>query len=125
MTMQTAALEIPPMTFAELQARAIQRAHDERVHIFRVPGRPGVFRTCSKSNPHRRYTLVARAGVEACSCHGFEYRKNCKHVEALRNRLAREARRFGTAFDPTDDNAVLLTPHEERLLREAGELPAA
>jgi hypothetical protein len=110
------------MTFAELQARAIQRAHDERVHIFRVPGRPGVYRTRSKSNPYRRHTLVARDGVEACSCRGFEYRKNCKHVEALRNRLAREAGRSG---GPLDDESTLLSPYEGRLLRDAGEQPLA
>jgi hypothetical protein len=81
------------MSEAELQARAIARAHDERVHIFAVTGRPGVYRTRSKSDPMERHSLVARDGVEACSCRGFEYRKSCKHIEALRNRLGRESRR--------------------------------
>ncbi len=81
----------PIMSEAELQARAIDRAHRERVHIFRVPGRPGVFRTRSKSDPEKRHSLVVRDGAEACSCRAFAYRKVCKHVEALRNRLAREA----------------------------------
>jgi hypothetical protein len=78
------------MTEAELAARANQRAHTERVHIFRVPGRLGVYTTKSKSNPSERYSLVARDGVEACSCKGYECRRACRHVEALRNRLARE-----------------------------------
>ena len=88
------------MTRNELEARANQRAHDEHVHIFAVPGRPGVYTTRSKSEPDKRYTLVARDGVTACSCRGFEYRNSCKHVEALRNRLAREARRAGLALHP-------------------------
>jgi hypothetical protein len=50
-----------------------------------------VYTTKSKSGSGERYTLVARDGIEACSCKGFAYRQSCKHVEALRNRLAREA----------------------------------
>lgn len=79
------------MSPAQLEARAIQRARDEHVHIFAVPGRPGVYTTKSKSDPAERYTLVAKHGVLACACKGFAYRASCKHVEALRNRLAREA----------------------------------
>ncbi len=81
---------------AALEARAAQRAHDEHVYI-RATDRPGVYSTCSKSEPGRKYTLVAKNGVEACSCRGFEYRRSCKHREALRNRLAREARRAAPA----------------------------
>jgi hypothetical protein len=61
-----------PMSRAELEARAIQRAKDEHVHIRRT-ARPGV-----------SYTLVSRDGVEACSCKSYAYRGGCKHVEALR-----------------------------------------
>ncbi len=81
------------MTAAELEARAHARAHSEHVHIFIVPGRPGVYTTRSKSDPSERYSMVSRDGMEACSCKGFEYRASCKHIEALRNRLAREAGR--------------------------------
>jgi len=70
---------------AELAARAIQRATD----------RVGVYTTCSRSEPGTRHTLVARDGVTACSCRGYEYRQSCKHVEGLRARLAREAKRAG------------------------------
>lgn len=80
------------MTTAELQARAIQRAHDEHVYVRRT-GREGVYTTRSRSEPGRTYTLVDADGIQACSCKGFEYRQSCKHVEALRNRLARESRR--------------------------------
>src|SRR4051794_34667496 len=78
-----------PMCQAELEARAIARAREERVRI-RATARPGVYTTVSKSAPSKRYTLVSSDGVEACSCKGYEYRRSCKHVEALRNRLARK-----------------------------------
>lgn len=80
------------MTTAELQARANQRAHNEHVYICAVPGRPDVYTTRSKSEPTARYYLARLDGDAACSCKGYEYRKSCKHVEALKNRLAREGR---------------------------------
>lgn len=80
-----------PMTDAEKEARARRRAREQRVHIFVVPGRPGVYTTKSKSDPTERYDLVARDGVIACSCPGYEHHKVCKHAEALKSRLAREA----------------------------------
>jgi hypothetical protein len=81
------------MNPAQLEARANQRARDEHVHIFAIPGRPGVYTTKSKSDPAARYTLVSRGGIDGCSCTGYAYRQSCKHLEALRNRLAREATR--------------------------------
>ena len=82
------------MTPALLQARAHQRAYEEHIYIRAVPRRPGYFTTRSRSEPHRRYTLVAIGADLACSCAGFYHRRNCKHVEALRNRLAREGQHF-------------------------------
>ena len=82
------------MTAAQLQARAHARAHDEHIYIRSVPNRPGYYTTRSRSEPSRRHTLVAIGSDIACSCPGFYHRRNCKHVEALRNRLAREGRRF-------------------------------
>jgi len=78
------------MTTAELKARAHQRAHDQRVHIFAVPGRTGYYTTKSKSDPAKRYSLVIVGGEVACSCPGWNARRSCKHSEALENRLARE-----------------------------------
>jgi hypothetical protein len=85
------------MTQAELQARAHARAHEEHIYIRAVQNRPGYYTTRSRSRPSRRYTLVAIGNDIACSCLGFYYRRSCKHVEALRNRLAREGRFFPTA----------------------------
>ncbi len=81
------------MNQATLEARAIARSHDEHVYIRQVPGRPNIYTTRSKSDPHEHYSLVAGPdGIIGCSCKGFYYRESCKHVEALKNRLAREAR---------------------------------
>ncbi|HZQ36778.1 MAG TPA: SWIM zinc finger family protein [Dehalococcoidia bacterium] len=80
-----------PMSQAEQAARATARAHSEHVHIFAVPGRPGVYTTKSKSDPSERHSLVVDGELVACSCKGFEYRRCCKHSQALINRLAREA----------------------------------
>jgi hypothetical protein len=77
----------------ELDARAHQRAYEQRVHIFAVPGRPGVYTTRSKSEPRVRYSLFANGDDVACSCAGFSFRQSCKHSEALKNRLGREATR--------------------------------
>jgi hypothetical protein len=81
------------MDQAQLQARAISRAHSEHVHIFKTP-RQGVYTTKSKSDPAERYNLVVMPdGSAACSCKGYYYRQSCKHAEALLNRIAREAAR--------------------------------
>ena len=98
------------MTTAELQARAHARAHDEHIYIRAVPNRPGYYTTRSRTDPRRRYTLVAIGSDIACSCSGFSYRRNCKHVEALRNRLAREGRRFtGPASTEADSRQLDLS----------------
>jgi hypothetical protein len=82
------------MSSETLQARAMQRASDERVHIFAVPGRPNCYLVKSHSNPADRYYLVAGpGGAVGCSCKGFEYRQSCKHAEALKMRLGRDASR--------------------------------
>lgn len=88
----------PRMSEAQVEARANQRAYDQRVHIFAVPGRPGVYTTKSKSDPRERYALHVLDGIVACSCTGFAYRRSCKHAEALKNRLAREAARAASTW---------------------------
>jgi hypothetical protein len=82
------------MSRETLQARAMHRAVDERVHIIAVPGRPNCYVVRSRSDPAERYHLVAGpGGVVGCSCKGFEYRQSCKHAEALMTRLGRERSR--------------------------------
>lgn len=82
------------MTPALLQARAHARAYNEHIYIRAVPNRPGYYTARSRSNPDLRHTLVAIGADIACSCSGFYHRRNCKHIEALRNRLAREGSRL-------------------------------
>jgi hypothetical protein len=98
-----------PMTQATLEARANDRAHREHVHIFTVPGRSGVYTTRSKSNPAERHNLVAGPdGIIGCSCSGFYYRESCKHVEALKNRLAREVVRAQARTETSAERASSL-----------------
>lgn len=80
------------MSAAELRARAHERAFDEHIYIRAAPNRPGYYTTRSRTDPRRRYTIVAIGNDVACSCRGFAYRRHCKHVEALCNRFAREGR---------------------------------
>ena len=95
------------MTTGELQARAHAHAHDEHIYIRAVRNRPGYYTPRSRTDPRRRYTLVAIGSDIACSCSGFYYRRSCKHVEALRNRLAREGRRFaGQGATETDSRQL-------------------
>jgi hypothetical protein len=78
------------MTTAELEARAAQRAREQHVHIFAIPGRPGYYQTSSKSESGVKYVMVVRDSEIACACKGFAWRHSCKHVSALEARLARE-----------------------------------
>jgi hypothetical protein len=104
------------MTNAALLAGAHARAFDEHLSIRAVPNRPGYYTARSRTEPWRRYSLVALGDDVACSCAGFHYRRSCKHVEALRNRLAREGRRFP---HPLADPALLPV---QPLFREASSL---
>lgn len=78
------------MTRAELEARSHARAKNQGVRILAVKGRPGVYRTTSKSKPGVWYSLVSQGGSVACSCPGWHYRADCKHSQQLRDRIARE-----------------------------------
>lgn len=93
-----------PMSQAQKEARATQRAKDEHVHVFAVAGRPGVFTTKSKSDPTERHTLVVDGTQVHCSCKGYEYHRVCKHQQALVSRLAREA--VAAARQPQPSAAV-------------------
>ena len=102
------------MSTATMEARANQRAHDEHVHTFAVPGRPNCYTTKSKSDPSERYSLVAGPdGIVGCSCRGFEYRQVCKHSQALLNRLAREAVQAARRPEPVVESIADLLYGEE------------
>ena len=98
-----------PISREALQARAIQRAHDQHTHIFALPGRPNCYVAKSRGNLTERYYLVAGPdGVVGCSCKGFEYRQSCKHAEALKTRLARQAVRAPDSDSSTAQASDLL-----------------
>lgn len=75
-----------------IEARANAKAHALHTHVMAVPGRPGVYTVTSASEPGVKHFLVVRDGdVAGCDCRGWQYRQSCRHAEAARNRLAREA----------------------------------
>lgn len=92
----------PRMSAAQIDARALARATDERVRINAVPGLPGRYWTSSKSAPGVRYALVDTGREVACSCPGFQYRASCKHVAGLLKRLGRTAAQAAHPADVSD-----------------------
>lgn len=80
------------MTIEQRQARAIQRASEQRAHVLAIAGRPGYFTVKSATDPSERYTVVAHNGIVECSCKAASYGKVCWHRIKVENRLIREAR---------------------------------
>jgi hypothetical protein len=81
------------MTFEQRQARAIQRASEQRAHVLSVPGRPGYFTVKSATDPADRSTVaVSRNGRVQCSCKAASYGQPCWHAVKVENRLIREGR---------------------------------
>lgn len=79
------------MTRETLEARANAKAHALHTHVLAIPGRPGCYSVTSESEPGVRHYLVSKGGVLGCDCRGWAYRQSCRHAEALKNRLSREA----------------------------------
>jgi len=80
------------MTFEQRQARAIQKAAEQRAHVLAIPGRSGYFTVKSATDPAERYTVaVSRDGRVQCSCKAAEQGFPCWHAAATEARLYREA----------------------------------
>lgn len=79
------------MNAATLEARALAKAKALHTHVMKVAGREGVYTVTSESEPGVKHYLVSKNGVDGCDCRGFQFRQSCRHIEALRARLAREA----------------------------------
>ena len=77
------------MDLGELEARAMQRAVAERVRVVKLAGTQR-YLACSRTvDPGAYFELeVSPWGHIRCSCPGFSYCGVCKHVMALRLRLA-------------------------------------
>lgn len=86
----TASITSRTMTIEQRQARAIQRAFQQRAHVLALRGRPGFYQVRSASDPSDRYTLSVHDGLIECSCKAAQFERPCWHVERLRNRLIRE-----------------------------------
>jgi hypothetical protein len=81
------------MTFEQRQARAIQRATEQRAHVLAIPGRPGFFTVKSATDASERYIVaVGRDGRVECSCKAAAYGQPCWHACKVESRLIREGR---------------------------------
>ena len=84
------------METKELEARALQRAHAERVRVVKLAGTDRYLARSRNVEPDAYFELFASPyGHISCSCPGFTYRGVCKHAAALRMRLNQERRRAG------------------------------
>jgi hypothetical protein len=86
--------EMQPITQAELDARARERAMDERLHTFKISGEP-IYMVRSRHTEPGSYHRVEVDGdrVVECTCLGWYYRASCTHAQAVLRRLERERRR--------------------------------
>jgi hypothetical protein len=92
--MSTATAARPRMTAAEIEARARQRAIDERLHSFAIEAQRLYLVKSRQSAPgtHHMIRVIGdgKASRLLCDCKGYEYRKSCTHLEVVRRRGERE-----------------------------------
>ena len=76
---------------SELEARAKARALAERVRVVKLAGTNRYLARSRTAEPGSYFELdVSPWGHIRCSCSAYTYRGVCKHVMALKMRLARE-----------------------------------
>jgi hypothetical protein len=81
------------MTTDQRTARAIQRASEERAHVWGMQGRPGFYTVKSATDASERYTVaVSRDGRVECSCRAAFHGNPCWHAAKVENRLIRQGR---------------------------------
>ncbi len=79
---------------SELERRAEERALPERVRVVKLAGTKRYLARSRTVEPGSYFELyVSPWGHIRCSCAAFDYRGICKHVAALKMRLAREKQR--------------------------------
>jgi hypothetical protein len=75
----------------ELEPRPLARARVERVRVVKLAGTSRYLARSRSVEPGAYFELFASPyGHITCNCPGFEFRRMCKHVMALRLRLSRE-----------------------------------
>jgi hypothetical protein len=88
------------MTKAELDGRARQRSIDERLHTFKVVGRPLYLVRSRHTEPGAMHEVridPQQRTIEHCTCKGWAYRASCTHSQAVLRRLEREGRKHEPA----------------------------
>jgi hypothetical protein len=81
------------MDTKELEPRALARARAERVRVVKLAATNRYLARSRTVEPGAYFELfVSPWGHIRCTCPGFEFRRMCKHVMALRLRLSREVR---------------------------------
>ena len=79
------------MDTEELELRALERAQAERVRVVKLAGTDRYLARSRTVEPGAYFELyLSPFGHIRCSCPGFEFRRVCKHVMALRLRMAKE-----------------------------------
>jgi uncharacterized Zn finger protein len=77
----------------ELEQKALERARAERVRVVKLAGTERYLAQSRTVEPGSYFELfLSPWGHIRCTCPGFEFRRMCKHVMALRLRLNREVR---------------------------------
>ena len=79
------------MDTEELEQRALEKARAERVRVVKLAGTSRYLARSRSVEPGAYFELfVSPFGHIRCTCPGFEFRQVCKHVMALRLRMAKE-----------------------------------
>ena len=79
---------------SELERRARERAQAERVRVVKVTAPIATWPAAARlSQAHIFNCTSAPGAISVAACAAFDYRGICKHVAALKMRLAREKQR--------------------------------
>jgi hypothetical protein len=94
------------MTSEQISTRATDRAIAERLHTFKLTGRPVYMVRSRTTEPGSMHHVHVHADtVQHCTCRGWEFRQSCTHAAAVTRRLEREARTPKVADDRPMDSA--------------------
>jgi len=83
------------MTAAEMNERARKRAISERLHTFKVAGRPLYLVRSRQTEPGAMHevTVSPKGQILSCTCTGWFYRNSCTHSQAVLRRIERGAKK--------------------------------